>query len=681
MKQVVKSFLCVLLLFSAAPVVTSDCGASCGITSSTSSSCGDCDNDCNGCGECHSIFIPQSTGANLAREMYDPTMGPRYDADCFNGGWRLVLEYERSFRDERIAQCLFGGTDTLNFVGSQAGLATAPESFSRVLAAEYFGLSQETAQSISFCPEISNIILDFQMYWGLDNWCNGLFFNINVPFTRTRWKLNARCNDGLVNGASSCNSCDTGCGNDCFDSCNSCDTSCNNDCSFDCNSCCDNLLTCSTPATLIPAGCLNSTAGGVALVDGVTPASSIQEALSGDFLFGDMQTPWRFGRFNFGCETEKGVADVDLILGYNFWNCEDYHLGVYFQAVAPTGTEIDACFAREIFTPIIGNGHFWEVGGGLTAHWELWNCNDDHAISVWLQGNVTHLLHDCQVRTFDFAANGCMSRYLLLKEFTGTGDTLAYNGNLISAVNYTTRYADVSVSVKGNAAIKFIYQHCGWIFGLGYEIYGRSAEDICIRSGFVDGSLADRQFGIKGACAPVAAPGFTTAGVGDAQAIVAPVLNANSPRRLVATQSNATISGCGDTDSPFDLINLATPGFVYVDACQNLVGTAVGTDIGDGLVVAVDSLAAGATVAAVTGLVTGTPASVLLTGDASELNANSARAPRQISNKVFGTIDYMWRDCDWSPFVGVAGEGVFASRDECCTLNKWGVWVRGGFNW
>ncbi len=676
MKQVVKSFLCALLLFSTAPIITSDCGASCGVSSSTSSNCGDCNDSC--CGECHSIFIPQSTGANLAREMYDPTMGPRYDADCFNGGFRLVLEGEKSFRDKRIAQCLFGGTDTLNFVGSQAGLATAPESYTRVLAAEYFGLAQDTAQSISFCPEISNIILDFQMYWGLDNWCNGLFFNINVPFTHTRWKLNATCNEGLLDGVTSCSDCNNSCNNDC----NSCDTGCN-DCSFDCNSCCDSLLTCSTPATVIPAGCVNSTAAGVTLTGtGVTPATSIQEALSGDFLFGDMQTAWRYGRFDFGCKSENKVADVDLILGYNFWNCEDYHLGVYFQAVAPTGTELDACFAREIFNPIVGNGHFWEVGGGLTAHWELWNCNDDHAISVWLQGNVTHLISDCQVRTFDFAANGCMSRYLLLKEFTGSIDdgTFAYNGQLINAVNYTTRYADVSVSVKGNAAIKFVYQHCGWIFGLGYEIYGRSAEDICIKTGFVDGSLVDRQFGIKGACAPVAAQGFVTTTAAPAGTIVgATVVNANSPRRLVSTQSNATIAGCGTTDSAFELINGAAAGFVYVDACANLGSTDTGAAVAN-LTVANDSLTGGA-VAAGTGLVTGTPASVLLTGDASELNANSARAPRQITNKVFGTIDYMWRDCDWSPFVGIAGEGVFASRDECCSLNKWGVWVRGGFNW
>lgn len=679
MKQVVKSFLCALLLFSTAPVIIADCGDSCGISSSTSSNCGDCSNDC--CTECHSIFIPQSTGANLAREMYDPTMGPRYDADCFNGGFRLVLEGEKSFRDKRIAQCLFGGTDTLNFVGSRAGLATAPETYTRVLAAEYFGLAQDTAQSISFCPEISNIILDFQMYWGLDNWCNGLFFNINVPFTHTRWKLNASCNEGLLDGVTSCSDCNNSCNNDCNNDCNSC-----NDCSFDCNSCCDSLLTCSTPATVIPAGCVNSTAAGVTLTGtGVTPASSIQEALSGDFLFGDMQTAWRYGRFDFGCKSENKVADVDLILGYNFWNCEDYHLGVYFQAVAPTGTEIDACFAREIFNPIVGNGHFWEVGGGLTAHWELWNCNDDHAISVWLQGNVTHLISDCQVRTFDFAANGCMSRYLLLKEFTGSVDagTFAYNGQLINAVNYTTRYADVSVSVKGNAAIKFVYQHCGWIFGLGYEIYGRSAEDICIKSGFVDGSLVDRQFGIKGACSPVAAQGFATdTAVAPNQLINgATVVNAFSPRRLVSTQSTATISGCGTTDSAVTLQNTANPGFVYVDACANIASTDNNAPVAN-LILAEDSLTGTLAISAATGEVTGvTAASVLLTGDASELNANSARAPRQITNKVFGTIDYMWRDCDWSPFVGIAGEGVFASRDECCSLNKWGVWVRGGFNW
>jgi len=62
------------------------------------------------------------------------------------------------------------------------------------------------------------------------------------------------------------------------------------------------------------------------------------------------------------------------------------------------------------------------------------------------------------------------------------------------------------------------------------------------------------------------------------------------------------------------------------------------------------------------------------------INVESAANPRQISNKVFGTIDYEWHDCDWKPFIGILGEGEFASRENCCTLNQWGVGLRGGLS-
>ncbi len=53
------------------------------------------------------------------------------------------------------------------------------------------------------------------------------------------------------------------------------------------------------------------------------------------------------------------VANVDLVLGYDFARCADYHFGLFVKAVAPTGTKMNQKQAEYRFNPIIGNGHHW----------------------------------------------------------------------------------------------------------------------------------------------------------------------------------------------------------------------------------------------------------------------------------------------------------------------------------
>ena len=49
------------------------------------------------------------------------------------------------------------------------------------------------------------------------------------------------------------------------------------------------------------------------------PAScDILQALSGNFTFGDMQEQWKYGRFVCGTQTKTALADIDLIVGYNY---------------------------------------------------------------------------------------------------------------------------------------------------------------------------------------------------------------------------------------------------------------------------------------------------------------------------------------------------------------------------
>ena len=87
----------------------------------------------------------------------------------------------------------------------------------------------------------------------------------------------------------------------------------------------------------------------------VEPAPSFISALSGTFLFGDMQTNWNAGQFAPRKQSDTRLASVNIILGFTLYECPDYHIGVFGRAAAPTGTDNNECCSTlNVFYPNIG---------------------------------------------------------------------------------------------------------------------------------------------------------------------------------------------------------------------------------------------------------------------------------------------------------------------------------------
>lgn len=647
------------MLVSTSMISADGCNSGgCGTVSATTSDCGGCNSscgsssDCNACvtcNTCSSTQLLRSVGDNLARErsmqqyfFFD------FDNDCFRGAFNVAYEFQETFRLGRNSpvQNLLGthSCNNAKFVGSEA--VTTGTRGSRDILADNFGISPFASTTVAFHPKIKNQIVDFQAFFGLDEWWNGLYFRAYVPFAHSSWKFLG----GAVTTGTCISSCNSSCGNSSCGSNSSCgNSSCGtSSCGSSCNSSSDCFSTSTLVTTPFPAGAVKVISAGTQAA-----ASSVQQALSGDFLFGDMQTPWNFGRFSPCSLSRNKVADVDMLLGWNFWNCDNYHVGAYFKAVAPTGTRFDSRHAKNIFAPTIGDDH-WKVGGGLTGVFDVWNC-EDHSLTVYLEGYATHLIKRCQVRSFDFRNNGCFSRYSLLKQFNTDG---TYANNLINAINFNTRRADVSVSVQGEALVELLYQNtCGWSTGLGYNFYGRAHEKICsIKSGTLCGqtNLDTLNWGIKG-CAPVQAPTYTvTSGVVTAGPV--------TPAVYAATESTATAYACGPVDNA---TLLSTPTSVSVvpgtTVVLNTTTVAALSAAGD---IVYDSRVNGVE----------TPALVTI----ANLDPQSAASDRIITHKVYAHVDYAWMDCDWTPYLGVGGEAEFAQRKESASLSQWGVWIKGG---
>lgn len=568
-----------------------DCSGGCSkrATSSESEECGK--NCIDGVG---TPFLPRPQGLNSAALFNPFYYGCGVNDRCFS--FTLGYRYNQTFREERLARCIFG-SETLTFRGSQA-----PDQNKRAFLADNFGLPPNFRGSLHVSPRIKNHIVDMMTRMELGSWYEcfaGAYVAFNASLVHSIWQLGA------------------------------CETR--------------QTPTSSANFAQFPSCYMANTTN-----NSIEAAGDLHTALSGDFLFGDMQSAWRFGRFDLNDSHKRRdtkLANIDIIVGYDALVCDNYHFGGFLKAVAPTGTKPHG---REIFQNIIGNGHHWELGGGIDAHYDLWNCGD-HCLAAYVNGCITHLFKDSQWRTFDFkrsklagsshsessdtagaGSSGFFSRYVLLKEFDARGN---YLNKLINGVNFTTRRIKSSFDLQGDASLRLIYRTCGLAIGVGYNVYGRSKEDI---SGPCDScpELFNRHFGIKGI------NGVCARGNGESKS-------------LSSTSSKARIFDdkkvLRKVDNPVILEN---PLFVNWNSPKN---PAIDSEIDE------------------------SPAPRLVTKKDLDLKP----IPGQLTHKVFAHIDYQWAECDeWQPYMGVGGEVEFANNERCrvCTANQWGAWIRAGAN-
>lgn len=647
MKKLLQAFLCASLLFVAFGAVNA---------------ASDCCNDTTDCCDCacSSIFIPRSAGDNLRRQAVYRNFNADAELadDCCWGNTVFGVDYtyQRSRKGNDIARSLFGN-NILNFQGSAVAGRSAT-----ALIADNFGLSPLTNQQIGFCPRITNNIIDFELYFELNNWCNGLFMQFNAPVVVSKFQLRAFDAAGLTITTNNCSTdCSTGCSV-------GCSTGCDEDCG-------QVALPFPASASFCPgvvAPALINTGSALAL-NTVRPVASFQAALAD---------------FGLSCESrDTKLASFNMILGYNAWECEDYNVGIFLRAAAPTGTDNNCCDLccdnRGLFAAQIGDNH-WKLGGGLTGRYDLYNCDDNHYVTIYAEGYAEHLFKRCQVRSFDFIGGGCLSRFMQLNEFTAAG---VATGNTISGLAFATRNVKTSVDIQGEGQIEVGYRNnCGFSAGLGWNIYGRSGEEACTIGSPCDPTVIGKQFGFKG-CAPVSAVCVNylvdTSGIAHVAGF--------SNRILSSTSSTATAVSCGTIDNEVVIPAVPTTisttpgatGTVCINVSQNVDGVCSFTALP----------AIGATVSTLTatdvtfsdiGLevrATQSSTPVLFdTTSAATLDINSGLARSQITNKVFGHLDYQWDECRHTPKVYVGGEVEFASSDRCAGMNAWAIFLGGSMN-
>jgi hypothetical protein len=200
-------------------------------------------------------------------------------------------------------------------------------------------------------------------------------------------------------------------------------------------------------------------------------------------VFGALQQRNAFSECATSCKRKTGVDDVMIRLGYDWTYCGNDHAGIAVVGVIPTGKKFDNA---KFFQPLVGSKH-GAIGVDLTADYTAWTdeCSNSEAVLMTELLYLFRLKHK-ENRTFDFASNGPLSRFLLAATCANPASTFALNNLLTGCVRVEPRH-QIEWWLAGR------YQWCNWGFELSYNLFWRDKERLCPTSfpAFNDTSIFD----------------------------------------------------------------------------------------------------------------------------------------------------------------------------------------------
>jgi hypothetical protein len=617
----------------------------------------------------HAYVLPyiafRSQGFNAARELvgWQTQINKSCEEDIY-GSFSITPEFTRSFKSDKLAKCLFADALTCNSCNKSVikiqGTKVQNRD-SKALMAENFYLPTDFQSELRIAPRIENFLVDLNFYLGLDKYLEGLYVRIHTPICYTRYDLNM-CEHVIDSGSLPY---DAGYFNNSFTPATSFDLS------YGLSR--DHML--SSFTEYVCQGASIADAGGITY-QGLNRARMSTKTL-----------------------TKTRPAELTAALGWNFWTGDGYHFGLNIRAAAPTGNKPRGCW---LFEPIVGNGHHWELGAGLTGHWRWWqNEAEDKEFSTYIDANITTLFSSRQERTFDLCGKP-LSRYMLALKFTHTANNLLsdtetgplpplaqFANEFVPVANLTTIPVDVSVPLHIDAALKCTYLHCNWQFDLGYDFWYRACEKICNRFECCKNGFTNYTYALKGDT-------FVYGFAGTEENTIL----ANQPGiALSASEHNATIFGGTNNygqNPNFWSGNFGIDLATYPGGGQHYASSN-NFPAGESDVLYTHNVGSAVETAFTTSVNTSYNQPIYF--NECDFNTDGAKNSG-LSNKVFAHVGYTWNQCEClTPYFGVGGEAEFglcdkfhscsSTKNGChkncscckqCSLSQWGIWLKGGLS-
>ena len=231
----------------------------------------------------------------------------------------------------------------------------------------------------------------------------------------------------------------------------------------------------------------------------------------------DSPRDMRYGRISKCKLKAANFDDIEVKTGYTFLGCPEsgYHLDFYGSMLIPIAPQPIAEF---LFEPLIGRGHFG-LGFGLNGGYAIFE-RENKSLAIMGDFSYQYLFSREEKRSFDLIDNGPWSRYLRLVNRDATAISSP-------AINFLTKCVNVTPRSTINLWTALHYQHCAWHMELGYNLWWRQSEKICLKKG----------------CPPFGDDDLTNLGIFD----LANVCNTISASTANISQSK-TLNGVGAND-------------------------------------------------------------------------------------------------------------------------------------
>jgi hypothetical protein len=201
------------------------------------------------------------------------------------------------------------------------------------------------------------------------------------------------------------------------------------------------------------------------------------------------QPAWAFGRIENGSSHNKktGVADIDLLIGYDVINNPGCYLSSYLGVLAATGTRPNGVL---MFEPIIGYNKQTAIRMGSQFGIEVWT----HATknrSMWFQFQSEFFFHinNTQVRSFD-VKNKPWSRYMQVYSSPEQAIQAFTSGSIYlhtPGINVFTQEVTVNSGTSRTYQSAWVFNNEGFQGELGYTFNARPAECVSLNCKFPEG--------------------------------------------------------------------------------------------------------------------------------------------------------------------------------------------------
>jgi len=182
------------------------------------------------------------------------------------------------------------------------------------------------------------------------------------------------------------------------------------------------------------------------------------------------QSSLQYGKFAPCTLTGRGVDDVQVKFGYDWFYCDTNHISPYIVGTAATGK---GSRSEYIFEPMVGSNH-GSIGVGVLGDYKIWDM-DTHELTLITDFKYRYVLHACERRSFDLCPNGDWSRYLQVVQECA-------RSNSFPAINICTQDVRVTPGSTVDWWLALHYQRCQWNVEFGYDFWWRQRELIeCLR--------------------------------------------------------------------------------------------------------------------------------------------------------------------------------------------------------